>query len=100
MPVKLELYGLSLPEVQVGDDLAALLAASARDACGGLQEGDVLVVASKIVSKARGYLVRLDEVEPSPRARGWRSARGWTPGSSRWCFASRRRCCWPCPWPS
>ena len=39
-----------LPEVRVGDDLAALLAAAAPD----LRDGDIVVVTSKIVSKAEG----------------------------------------------
>jgi coenzyme F420-0:L-glutamate ligase / coenzyme F420-1:gamma-L-glutamate ligase len=52
-----------LPEVRPGDDLAALL----RD--GGYEPGDVLVVAHKVVSKAEGRVVRLDEVEPSAQAR-------------------------------
>lgn len=49
-----------------GDDLAALLAEASGE---GLREGDVLVVASKVVSKAEGRIARLRDVEPSPRAR-------------------------------
>jgi coenzyme F420-0:L-glutamate ligase/coenzyme F420-1:gamma-L-glutamate ligase len=41
-----------------------LLAEAAR-----FEDGDVLVVAHKVVSKAEGRVVRLDEVEPSERAR-------------------------------
>ena len=37
-----------LPEIQPGDDLAALIG----DAAGDLETGDILVVTSKIVSKA------------------------------------------------
>jgi coenzyme F420-0:L-glutamate ligase / coenzyme F420-1:gamma-L-glutamate ligase len=53
-----------LPEIGEGDDLAALIAERTR-----LEDGDVLVVAQKVVSKAEGRVVRLDEVEPSQRAR-------------------------------
>ena len=53
-----------LPEIEAGDDLAALIAERAE-----LANGDVLVVAQKVVSKAEGRVVRLDEVEPSERAR-------------------------------
>lgn len=42
-----------LPEVQAGDDLAALLHSAVRDV-GGLVDGDVLVMSSKVVSKAMG----------------------------------------------
>ena len=56
-----------IPELEEGDDLGRLLA----EACarvGGLEDGDVVVVAQKVVSKVEGRVVRLDEVEPSPRA--------------------------------
>jgi len=53
-----------LPEVRAGDDLAELIAARAE-----LENGDVLVVAQKAVSKAEGRTVRLAEVEPSDEAR-------------------------------
>ena len=58
-----------IPEVRSGDDLAGLLAAAAERA-GGLESGDVVVVAQKVVSKAEGRVVRLAEVVPSARARG------------------------------
>ena len=65
----LRVIGLEgIPEVRPEDDLAALIAAGAERA-GGLEEGDVLVVAHKVVSKAEGRVVRLDDVEPSPSAR-------------------------------
>ncbi|HSD79971.1 MAG TPA: coenzyme F420-0:L-glutamate ligase, partial [Solirubrobacteraceae bacterium] len=53
-----------LPEIRAGDDLAGLIAGHAE-----LEDGDVLVVAQKAVSKAEGRVVRLAEVEPSERAR-------------------------------
>jgi coenzyme F420-0:L-glutamate ligase/coenzyme F420-1:gamma-L-glutamate ligase len=58
---------LGLPELREDDDLAGLLAAAAGQA-GGLEEGDVLVVAQKAVSKVEGRIVRLADIEPSPRA--------------------------------
>jgi coenzyme F420-0:L-glutamate ligase/coenzyme F420-1:gamma-L-glutamate ligase len=67
---RLEVIALpGLPVVNGGDDLGALvLDALAR---GGvtLHDGDVLVVASKIVSRAEGRFVDLTTVEPSDRAR-------------------------------
>ena len=53
-----------LPEVEPGDDLAALLAAAAGD----LGPADVLVVAHKVVSKAEGAIADLAGVEPGERA--------------------------------
>jgi coenzyme F420-0:L-glutamate ligase/coenzyme F420-1:gamma-L-glutamate ligase len=52
-----------LPEVREGDDVAAQIAAVAE-----LQDRDVVVVAHKVVSKAEGRVVRLDEIEPSAQA--------------------------------
>jgi len=52
-----------LPEISEGDDLAALIAAAAT-----LEDGDVVCVAHKVVSKAEGRVARLDGVEPSERA--------------------------------
>jgi coenzyme F420-0:L-glutamate ligase/coenzyme F420-1:gamma-L-glutamate ligase len=56
-----------IPELDDGDDLAAMLVASAVRA-GGFEPRDVLVVAHKAVSKVEGRVVRLDDVEPSQRA--------------------------------
>jgi coenzyme F420-0:L-glutamate ligase / coenzyme F420-1:gamma-L-glutamate ligase len=57
-----------IPEVREGDDLAALLG-EAIERAGGLEAGDVLVVAQKVVSKAEGRVVDLTQIEPSDRAR-------------------------------
>jgi coenzyme F420-0:L-glutamate ligase / coenzyme F420-1:gamma-L-glutamate ligase len=53
-----------LPEVEPGDDLAALFAAH-------VGAGDVLVVAHKVVSKAEGRIRALADIEPGPRARAY-----------------------------
>ena len=58
---------VGLPELEESDDLALLLHAAAERA-GGLADGDVVVVAQKAVSKVEGRIVRLGEIEPSPRA--------------------------------
>jgi coenzyme F420-0:L-glutamate ligase / coenzyme F420-1:gamma-L-glutamate ligase len=54
-----------LPEVQPGDDLAALIAAAAPEAP---TRDDVIVIAHKVVSKAEGRTRALADVEPGPRA--------------------------------
>ena len=55
-------FGLDgIPEIEPGDDLSALLAEAAARS-GGLESGDVVVVAQKIVSKAEGRIVDLDTV--------------------------------------
>ena len=52
-----------LPEVEAGMDLGELVARSVA-----LEDGDVVVLAQKVVSKAEGRVVTLDDVEPSTRA--------------------------------
>ena len=57
-----------IPELEEGADLAAILAdAAARS--GGFEDGDVLVLAQKAVSKVEGRVVQLGDVEPTERAR-------------------------------
>ena len=56
-----------IPLIQPGDDLARLLG-EAIDRSGELRDRDVLVIAQKIVSKAEGRYVDLDQITPSPPA--------------------------------
>ena len=53
-----------IPELRQGDDLAALIVERVE-----LEDGDVVVVAQKAISKIEGRVVRLDTIEPSARAR-------------------------------
>ncbi len=69
MPNRLSLVALpDIPLVEPGDDLCELIVASLERAGEELLDGDVLVIAQKIVSKAEGRYADLDTVEPSPRA--------------------------------
>lgn len=61
---RVELIGVEgLPEVRPGDDLALLIAERAT-----LQDGDVIVVAQKVVSKAEGRLVELGSITAGEEA--------------------------------
>jgi coenzyme F420-0:L-glutamate ligase / coenzyme F420-1:gamma-L-glutamate ligase len=53
-----------IPELRAGDDLAALIAERVE-----LEQDDIVVVVQKAISKIEGRVVRLDDVEPSERAR-------------------------------
>lgn len=57
-----------IPLVQPGDDLASIVITALDDTGEQLRDGDVLVLAQKIVSKAEGRIVDFETVEPSPRA--------------------------------
>jgi coenzyme F420-0:L-glutamate ligase / coenzyme F420-1:gamma-L-glutamate ligase len=52
-----------IPELREGDDLAAMIVERVE-----LEDADVVVVVQKAISKIEGRVVRLDDVEPSPRA--------------------------------
>jgi coenzyme F420-0:L-glutamate ligase / coenzyme F420-1:gamma-L-glutamate ligase len=68
LSTEIRVFGLEgIPEIEAGDDLPALIADAAERA-GGLEDGDVLVVAQKAVSKAEGRVVHLEDVAPSQRA--------------------------------
>jgi coenzyme F420-0:L-glutamate ligase/coenzyme F420-1:gamma-L-glutamate ligase len=54
-----------LPEIEEGFDLAALIAGAVS-----LEDGDVVVIAQKVVSKAEGRVRTLEDVEPSRYAQG------------------------------
>jgi coenzyme F420-0:L-glutamate ligase / coenzyme F420-1:gamma-L-glutamate ligase len=55
---------VGLPEIRQGDDLAALVVERID-----LEDGDVAVIAQKVVSKVEGRVVRIDEQEASAKAR-------------------------------
>lgn len=57
---RLEVFGVEgLPEVGRGDDLAGMIAGAVA-----LQDGDVVVVTQKVVSKAEGAIVEVDPDDP------------------------------------
>jgi coenzyme F420-0:L-glutamate ligase/coenzyme F420-1:gamma-L-glutamate ligase len=57
-----------LPMVQPGDDLGTLLGDAIEAAKVGVKPGDVVAVCQKVVSKAEGAIVNLDDVVASPFA--------------------------------
>ena len=69
MPVRYEVIAVEgLPEIRPGQDLAPLIVEAARRQGTPLQDGDLLVVSQKIVSKAEGRIARLSAVTVSPAA--------------------------------
>jgi coenzyme F420-0:L-glutamate ligase/coenzyme F420-1:gamma-L-glutamate ligase len=57
-----------IPEIQSGDDLGAIIVAAVRAQRLDLGPDDVLIVTQKVVSKAEGRFVDLNDVTPSPLA--------------------------------
>src|SRR3981081_2413340 len=58
-------------EIRAGESLCARLLAATRSVGLRLQDGDILVVKHKIVSKSEGAVVALDEIRPSTASRAW-----------------------------
>jgi len=70
--VRLEVVGVGgLPEIEPGDDLAEQIVEAAVANGEPLVDRDIVVITSKIVSKAEGCAVELDDVDPSPFAVDW-----------------------------
>jgi coenzyme F420-0:L-glutamate ligase/coenzyme F420-1:gamma-L-glutamate ligase len=68
----LQITGIGgLPEIEPGTDLAAAILRAAAEAGAPLADGDIVVVTSKIVSKAEGRTVELADVQPSQFALDW-----------------------------
>ena len=66
----LTLYPIpGIPLIQPGDDLAAIILSCLSMAEMELKDGDILVLAQKIVSKAEGRYVNLNSISPSQKAK-------------------------------
>lgn len=69
LPSTIEIIPLSgIGEIQPGDDLAAILREALSRSGLATRDGDILIVTQKIVSKAEGRFVTLDDVEPGVEA--------------------------------
>lgn len=81
MAVPLQLFPLNgLPMIKPGDDLPGLLLRVLTENNLRLEDGDILVLAQKIVSKAEGRIYKLSEIEPSAEAKKIAEATDKDPG--------------------
>jgi coenzyme F420-0:L-glutamate ligase/coenzyme F420-1:gamma-L-glutamate ligase len=64
----LELYAVKTKIVEIGDDLVKVILESLESQMLQLEDDDILVLASKVVSYVEGRLVKLDKIKPSERA--------------------------------
>ncbi|MCW4055741.1 MAG: coenzyme F420-0:L-glutamate ligase [Candidatus Bathyarchaeota archaeon] len=66
---RISILGLEgFPLIRAGDDLAELIVSTAKNSKVEIEDGDVVIVAQKVVSKAEDRVVQLDTVEPSEKA--------------------------------
>jgi len=65
----IQIFGLrKLPLIKEGDDIADHLVEAAKQEEVTLRNGDIIVIAQKIVSKAEGGIIHLESVKSSPMA--------------------------------
>ena len=66
---KIEVFGLqTIPKIKQGDNLAEIVYACAEQEIAGLQKNDIVILTSKIVSKAQGRTRRMADVVPGEKA--------------------------------
>ncbi|MGA2322673.1 MAG: coenzyme F420-0:L-glutamate ligase [Sedimentisphaerales bacterium] len=66
---KIEVFGLqTIPKIKQGDNLAEIVHACAEQEIAGLQKNDIVILTSKIVSKAQGRTRRIADVIPGEKA--------------------------------
>jgi len=70
---------VDFPLVNPGDDLSQMIIDSLKQNVLQLQDGDILVVAQKVVSKSEGRLVNLNDVQPSEEAHHYAELTGKDP---------------------
>ena len=69
MPPEVRVIGVEgMPEINSGEDVAAMLMDAAAAQGTPLEAGDVVVVTQKVVSKAEGRVISVEGVEPSALA--------------------------------
>lgn len=64
----MRILGLSLPLIKPGDDLPAMIL-DAAEQIGGLRDGDIVILSSKVVATVQGRVRALARIRPSARAR-------------------------------
>ena len=73
----LQIFGVTgLPEIEAGTDLGAVISKVAVANGTPIVDGDIVVVTSKVVSKAEGRTVELASIEPSAFASEWSATWG------------------------
>lgn len=61
------MYGIKLGEIEKGADLPSIICETVDRDIGGLKDGDIIVIASKVISKAKGYTI--SKPTPSTKAK-------------------------------
>lgn len=82
MNTSFEVFALPTGIIGCNDPLAERILAAAQGACGGFQDGDILVLAETAVATSEGTVIRLEEITPTPRARHLAEKYGMDPAAT------------------
>lgn len=67
--MEMKLIGLKdIPLVKAGDDISEIIKDSILNNNHDLQDGDIILIAETLISKAEGNIIKLDDVIPSQKA--------------------------------
>lgn len=75
----MEFYGVKIPLVKQGDDYVPVLVDSIKQAGHTIEEHDIIVIASKVVSSAMGAMVEISKLKPSKKAKSIAQKYGLNP---------------------
>lgn len=87
-----QIFGVpGLPEIAEGADLVPMILAAADAAGSAVTNGDIVVVTSKIISKAEGRTIELADIEPSQFAAEWSAKWDKDPGVTEMVLREAKR---------
>ncbi|HZW57873.1 MAG TPA: coenzyme F420-0:L-glutamate ligase [Nitrososphaerales archaeon] len=75
----MEFYGVKLPLVKQGDDYVKIIVDAINQSGHAIEEKDIIVIASKIVSSALGMMVDISKIKPSQKAKAVAKKYGLNP---------------------
>ena len=92
MPPEVRVIGIEgMPEFKDGDDLAGPMMDAAEAQGTPLEEGDILIVTQKIISKVEGKVVKISDVEASPLAISITEGHRRDPRHTEWVLRESKR---------
>ena len=92
MPPEVRVIGIQgMPEFKDGDDLAGPMIDAAQTQGTPIEDGDILVVTQKIISKVEGKVVKLSDVEASPLAIAITEGHRRDPRHTEWILRESKR---------
>ena len=80
----------NMPEIRVGDDIPKQIITALELSSIKLEDGDIIIIASKIISKAEGRIIHRETVEISIQAKEIAGSNGFDPYKLNWLLGRAR----------